>query len=300
MNILINFILLFLLSCSSVQNKSKSNDEVVNINDLYELKNIQISEKVPVNYGPSLIAYEKYEEAQKKEAKLFSIDFYPALYKSFGYISLFKELEKKELKPAVVSSFGFSSVVVALYAKNMKANIVEWKSYSLYQDLKEYSPYSKDWLKTVKDFLEKEFGNLKLSQLKILMLIPSPKGTGISVSPTKLVSKAIMKSLYISKQNSLMVKGDKNYLSSFDKYGVEIPFRVSLLPSRISMKNDDKTINKIYQDLVLPSTEKNNVFVQATDTAIQIDSIHNLSDEINQAYDFSKEILIQIENKIKK
>lgn len=300
MNILIKFLFLFLLGCSSVSDKTKKNDEIVDINDLYKKKDIEISEKVPVNYGPSVIASDEVKTAEKKEKKLFSIDFYPALYKSFGYISVFKELELRELKPAVVSSFGFSSIVVALYAKNLKANIVEWKTYSLYQKLKDLKPYSKDWMDEIKTFLEKEFKDTKLSQLKILMLVPSIKKSQVYFSPTKLVRKALYKSIDLEKSLTLLVSGGKNYLKRFSKYGVEEAFRVSLLPREIKLKQTQSNLLNIYNNLNLINKSSENTFVQDYQKEVLLDSIFNLSDEINQAYDFSKDVSNQIENKIKK
>lgn len=300
MNILSKILFLFILGCSTVSEKAKKNDEIVDINDLYKKKDIEISEKVPVNYGPAVIASDEVKTAEKKEKKLFSIDFYPALYKSFGYISVFKELELKELRPALVSSFGFSSIVVALYSKNLKANIVEWKTYSLYQKLKDLKPYSSNWMDEIKTFLEKEFGDTKLSQLKILMLVPTFKKSGVYFSPTKLVRKAIYKSIDLKKSSTLLVNGDKNYLKKFSKYGVEEAFRVSLLPNVINLKHKHNNLLEIYRNLNTFNKSSENNIIQDYKKETLIDSIFNLSDEINQTYHLSKNVSNLIENKIKK
>jgi hypothetical protein len=223
--------ILFLVSCANAPKVKKNSDEIVNINDLYNKKHIEIEKEVPTDYGPSIIVDKEYEDANTVESKLFAIDLYPALYKSFGYISLFKELEAKSLKPAVVSTFGFSSIMAALYCKHLKANIVEWKSYSLFQDIKDIEPHSKEWYEKIEDFLDKEFGKSKLSQLKILLLIPRLTQTGtIKINPTREVAKAIYKSIKSEELVGLSKTINKAPVI-FKGYGVDRFFRVSLLPS---------------------------------------------------------------------
>jgi len=302
-------ILILALSCATRKSIDQGNNsQIVNIDDLYNVDRVQIEKTNSVDYGPVLqqVGEETNTNKEKSESekkyKLFSIDLYPALYKSFGYISLFKSLEREGLKPAVISSFGFSSIVGALHAKYLKSNVVEWKAFELYQSLSSEKPYSKDWLEKIERFLKKEFKQTRLSQLKVLLVIPSIYKKAFKISPNQKVVDAILSSLDIesSQSSSAMLKSTNQYFLSLHKFGVEQTYRVSLLPDAINFKQPNGYLLATYSRLSGITVENENTYIKSYESKTYIDSILNLSDEINQAQSFSSDIVEKIIKQIKK
>lgn len=291
---MIKLLLVFVFIACAQTSKNNTDSNVVDINDITSSPKVDIDKTASVEYGPSIgeeIKPEKLKNESTPKAKLYSLVLQPSLYKSFGYIAVFKKIEELDKRPIVLSSMGFSAIICALYAKHLKPNLVEWKAYELYQSIKEYPPYSAKWKKIVKEFLDKEFKNQKLSQLKILLLIPKSINDNAILSPTDKVTKAIMESLNISGKNSksYMLKTSRSYLDKFKNYGSENTIYISNLPEVIKTKKSNKLIEQIYKNFAV--RQDSIITLEGSNSNLFIDSIANISDEINQVTDSSNKFI---------
>ena len=123
-------LLIFILLSSCVNQSSKSFDDVVTIDDLNSDNRVNISEENVQTYGPQESESFKYDDEKVEAKELFAIDFYPALYKSFGYISIVKQLNKEALKPVIISSSGFASIIAVCMESMKKQTLLSSKPIS--------------------------------------------------------------------------------------------------------------------------------------------------------------------------
>ena len=114
------------------------------------------------NYGPGSAIKEHKDASLLPVVGLFLRD---GLYLSHGYISLYRYLESKKIKPIVQGCIGYSCLIASLYAKYQNASQVEWKSYALWQKLKDEKPHSSKWKGLITDFAKKEFGEMRIEEL---------------------------------------------------------------------------------------------------------------------------------------
>lgn len=225
------------------------------------------------------------EKEKGERSPLVALDLYPALYNSLGYVSTFAALEKNGIDVNIVSASGFSSVIAALYAKHGSAGMVEWKSFELYQLLGDKQPFQEEWRRTLRRFLEKEFGKKKLSQLKKLMVVPRREGENTALETNRETVEAIMESVNLSGNASVLVQGNFDYLPALKNFGADVVRRISFLPSKILLKHPDGFVFGVYSKLAgraLSPEESKVEFVFGQAVAGEIDSFNNLSDIINQ------------------
>lgn len=295
------FLILLIISCANQKEKTSKNT-IVDLAEISSDSKVSIDKEASVTYGPSRnsINTEEVAESKKNERVFYSLTLYPSLYKSFGYISLFKEIELNKKRPVVISSYGFSSIVAALYAKYLKPNLVEWKSFDLYQRIKKYPVYSSKWKGEVESFLEKEFRSDKLSQLKILLVIPSYNNGDIKLHPTKRVVSAIMESLSINSQESqsFLLAPDDNYEKNLKSFGAEKSVTVSNLPVEIKFKKPNDFLFSLYNKK--SRSQRNMKISLLTSESNSIDKIANISDEINQVESSSKLLFEELFKQVKK
>lgn len=290
---MIKFILVFILfSCASVKNKPNKN-EIVDISDLNKRTQVSIDKEASIEYGPTVKIKDLRDSKDSEDSEkkiLYSLVLRPSLYKSFGYISYFKSIEENGNRPIVISSYGFSAIVTALYAKYLKPNLVEWKSFDLYQRLKKYDVYSNSWKSEIEDFLIKEFKDDKLSQLKILLIIPKYQNRKIIIDPTEEVYKAILNTLDINQSNStsLLVSSEKNFEKEFKNFGVEKNMIISNLPKEFILKKPNDFLFTIYNTKLKTENYKKTFYLESINK--KIDKIINISDEINQVEQVSNKI----------
>ena len=196
---------------------------------------IVIKNRPEGDYGPLPEMEPSSEEGEKALPKepVVAIDLYPALYNSLGYVSTFVELENSGVNVSIVSSSGFSAVIAALYAKHGASNMVEWKTFELYQLLGDSAPFQSEWNNIIKEFLREEFGDSKLSQLKKLLVVPRLEEGKTVLDTNQKVVNAILESLNFSgNTSSILVGGDFDYLGALRKYGADEVMRVSFLLGR--------------------------------------------------------------------
>lgn len=248
---------------------------------------IKITDEAHIGYGPAPEGAVESNENETTRASIVALDLFPALYNSLGYVSTFSELEKANVRAHIISSSGFSSIIAALYAKHGVSNMVEWKTFELYQLLGSQMPFSERWKKTISEFLDEEFGDEKLNQLGRLLVIPKYINGKVVFNGNQKVSTAIMESIDLSGGASMLTSGAFGYLSGLRSYGADHVMRISFLPKRITLKHPDGFVFGVYSRLVGKALQQGDSEVFVFDDALKgdLDAFQNLSDMIHQTED---------------
>lgn len=299
-SVLLSFLLLF--SCAS----EKPMDKVLIVDFAGDeaREKITISDKALPDYGPSPETQADVNnagDAKQSGQTVVALDLLPALYNSIAYVSTFSELEKAGVDVSIISASGFSSIIAALYAKHGAANMVEWKTFKLYQSLGSIKPFTEEWKEIIADFLKVEFGNQRLSQLKKLLLIPANDKNKVVLGSDRNLIQAIMESLDLSGKNSILLGSDFNYLPRLKEYGADYFYRLSFLPERINLKHADGFTFGIYSRLAGRSAQvkgQKNTYIFNQALSGDIDSFNNLSDTIYQTRDENRSFAAAVADEI--
>lgn len=231
----------------------------------------------------------------------------PAAYHAAGYISFFKSIEQRSLKISAISAEGFSIIPAALYAKYMDSNRVEWKMYALLGKLKGTRPFEKEWKKRVSEFLHDEFSELRVQQLRSLLLIPLLVNNEIVVSKDDLIHPSIMSALNITSSSS---KGEKvsSLLSNqidYDAFlrqviSADLIFQVSITPEVVDLENPDGYLLGIYSKKIYQLAKHSELFYQLDYIKTPLDQIPNIGQVVAKTKDSSDSIAKLILKKIEK
>lgn len=222
----------FFLSCSHtplVREKTDLNSVEIS-NSPAEL--IEINKDELFAYGPGRSEGNVQKISNKQRKSIISLVMYTSVYQSLAFLHLIKEIEGRDVRISLVSSQGFGVVIAALYAKEQSASYLEWKLFELFELLKESQVYSKDWQKTINEFSENEFGQLKVNQLKLLLVVPKiVEGKLILIKDEKVVD--VIKHSINLRDESHFIVNPRLYHGEFKDFGVDLAFAVSFLPEVI-------------------------------------------------------------------
>jgi len=243
---------------------------------------VEIDRSKNVGYGPKQSVGDV--TGPTKRIPVISLTLYSSIYHSLAILDLIKQLDKKNIKISMISSQGFGSVVAALYAKEKSTSYLEWKLFALLKKLKGQAVYSKVWNRTLGAFIEKEFNNLKVSQLKILFLTPENNNNNkLFLSLTDKVSSVLKRTLNIKSDSNFLSK-PKLYSSNLKKLGADLSYSLSFLPARINFNNItgfEWGIYTKYLGFVMSNPEDIRVF--RSEKSAPLDQLNSLSD-INKLY----------------
>lgn len=192
--------LLIFISCSTI--KKQPDLETVSISSGQQERS-EIS--IDSQNDEVVATKDEVEEVESKSLKT-SITIYSSLYASLASIYYFKQLEENNIELERIITNGFSVLVSSLYAKEKSVSSAEWKLFGLLKQLGPEKIYSKKWNSLIKAFASKEFGEMKLSELKIPISFPESGKRELSWVSDMKVTTAIEKNI------SLLNR--KNYLLS--------------------------------------------------------------------------------------
>ena len=207
MKTLLNIFLIFIFSACTLQKKSGDFD-TISIGGEDE-RDLSIDPNQNGDYGPMGEEDGNSSEAISSNNLVHGLSVYSTLYSSFALVELFAAAEKKKINFSIIAANGFASLISVLYAKKKSSNYLEWKLFDLNKRLKDSTPFSRSWESVIRDFLEEEFKDMQLQQLKALVVIPE-KVNGVTIlSSTGSVVEKVMKTLSLKNKGSF-------YLSPFD------------------------------------------------------------------------------------
>lgn len=219
---LVYFAMALLVSCSLTKDRQRSQPlmDTVVVNKTSESKSTLISmpeyyESLD-QYGPVIHtepSLKKLKESSNREVdfeeRVVGVALYPALYKSVLYLKVLAGLEERKSRPSILMSCGFPSVLTVLYAKYGNINETQWKYDELYGLLDKTKIHTGEWYREIREFLEEEFGNLKVSQLRLLTILPSfdEDKRKLSINTGESVVKAVMTSVKLERNSCLLFPG---------------------------------------------------------------------------------------------
>ncbi|GAB4009646.1 MAG: hypothetical protein Fur0010_00690 [Bdellovibrio sp.] len=162
---------LFINSCSHLNNSEDRTSKNIAINET-----VQVEKEIDSKYSPNIndgIIPTQFEITKKKrDNKVIGVILNGSGYRSFLFPDLFSGFESKGFKVHVLTGYELGAVVAALIAKYESPEKVEWVLFKLKNQLKEYSAYSKRWMKLFNSFLESEFKNDNVQDYKLVLALP--------------------------------------------------------------------------------------------------------------------------------
>lgn len=200
------------------------------------------------NYGPGT---EVDNQEASKVLPVVGLFLRDGLYLSHGHISVYRYLESKKIKPMVQGCIGYSCLVASLYAKYQNASQVEWKSFALWQKLKDEKPHSSKWKKIISDFNEKEFGEMRIEELSGVVsfyMWNKEKSKVFSLNRGRLVW-ALEKSLFLDNSEKWESAIASTYIvkaSDLKNNGAELVLDVTITPVGAILEGHDSFLTGLY------------------------------------------------------
>lgn len=165
-------IVLFILaqSCANpkVTGENKKNN---NINETVVV-GVDSAEKeqLVLNQGPSMDPVSRTKKTQA--TKVLGIFLTGGTYRAFAYPEILNEFDKSSIKVHLISGYEMGALVAALFAKYGSAREIEWRIFKLKNDLKESSPFSRNWLEALNKFIDSTFKDDGIQDFKIVLALP--------------------------------------------------------------------------------------------------------------------------------
>lgn len=284
MKILILSLILLISSCSGLERSNNSNYEGVKVDISEEFQKVSINQEssnYDSTYGPNISQKKIINHTFSQRKPIIALHLAPAAYHASAYISLFRELEKKEIKIKVISSEGFSSVVAALYAKYGNASLTEFKLYDLYSKLSKKDYLSQDWNEILRNFLDKEFKLTKMNQLNLVMVVPFVDNSEIKMLNEQNVSTVIMNTLdFLSqKSESSMLSNQVIFEDSLRKCcSPDLIYHVSVLPENLSFDKNNQSLIEIYSQKSLQITRNVKSYFLLDYLNLSLDRVNKISE----------------------
>lgn len=285
-----SFVFLIIFSLSSCTLYKRSSDmDTISIGDGQD-RGLTIDSESSDDYGPS--SGDSAQIAEAGEQKIInSLTVYSTLYSSLGMVDLLAQAEKKKILFSLIAANGFASLISVLYAKEKSSNYLEWKLFDLLKRLKSKTPFTNDWEETIRAFLKKEFGEMQLQQLKVLVLIPEKVGHEIRLSSTGSVVEKVMASLSLKNKKSFYLNAKKIDVE-LASFGIDLNLSVAYLPKKPSFKNLTGYQWGLFTTY-LSFIDRNEQLYRAINTNDEqvVDEVSPLSDLKNAYYDSISEVL---------
>lgn len=202
------FLLLFIANCTS-NNKSLSIDNdlpmSVDINQVDNSSSSLVIEKSTSAkmVGPEPISNFTNNDNDKNESSINTLLLGPGIYRSFAYLPLLKKLKAEKVPLHIIGGYGLSSVIAAYYAFGYEPDIIEWKIFTkLIKESKPY-PYSKKWIESLEQLLEKDFKNKNIEDSKISLFVPEYKNNEVSFATRGNLIKRLKNNFTLGESRSL-------------------------------------------------------------------------------------------------
>lgn len=295
------FILSFSTSCTFGPQQRGDFNETVALESSRPKIEVDVNEVHNDTYGPSLEKAENISmDKQKMQRKaVICFDLVPSLYASLSYISLFKELEKKEIYPNIINTSGFSAIIAALYGKYRNANKLEWKVFALLRNLKDKKIYSESWYNQIENFLQEEFKRTRLEQLSLLVTISSGQKNNPLVSSGEVVS-TVMESLKISRPESFLNRPSWDYREKLQDLGTDLYFLINAFPEQFKFQTPNGFVWGVYTKVsgFYRDVDSNNFIIKSEIKFL--DTLPNLSDLLISSHTDVSVIVDKISEDIEK
>ncbi|PIP92725.1 MAG: hypothetical protein COW00_05325 [Bdellovibrio sp. CG12_big_fil_rev_8_21_14_0_65_39_13] len=164
------FIILFIHSCANPQLESEK--KKLNINETVVVSvDSGSKEQLVVNQGPSMDPVSKNKTAQA--SKVLGVFLTGGTYRAFAYPEVLNEFDKNAIRVHLISGYEMGALVAALFAKYGSAREIEWRIFKLRNQLKEHTPFSREWMKSLDQFIDSIFGVDGIQDYKVVLALPA-------------------------------------------------------------------------------------------------------------------------------
>lgn len=272
------YIFLFSLTLPSCSTNQKVPEvEIVTLKK-ENLNNLKIDTSIVINEAPQGVAVESSTEELKA---VKSLTIYSTLYSSLALVEFFKKSDKQKNKYEIITTNGFASIIAVLYAEKGSASLLEWKLFKLLKSIKGQKPFSKVWNRSIRNFLEKEFGERRLDSLTLKVGIPKIIEGEVELNTKGIIVTSVMDSLAMTSKNAFYLK-PVYYRAPLNKLNVDIKYQISFVPTKFNFKNLEGYTWGIFTNYLSFIQDKpEDVLFISTEQSLWIDSINPLSDIIH-------------------
>lgn len=289
-----------LISCSGIKRIDNGKD-TVEFGSAENSTNLEINENSNIEYGPSIGGEQNVESGESDSGgaePLIALVLYPSLYSTLSYIDLLYELEEQKVKVPIISSSGLGAVIVALYGLKKSLSYMEWKLFAILKQLKGVPPHTRQWYEVLNAFIDKEFGSIKLEQLKISLMIPFVEKNGnIKLVKTGELRKLLKKTLDISDASNFYFS-PKSYRDEFKKFGVDDVFEVMQYAPAYQLKYTNEYYWGIFTSYISQIEKIPNILKVIARSNISIDELKPISEIRENRIDSQRDIADQIREKV--
>jgi hypothetical protein len=283
-------IIIFILT--SCANRPEPIDiETVDLDSGTEYK-LQIDKKTNTAYGPSAQGAQDYSELTPKlRDPVVGLSVYSTLYNTLSIINLIKSLESKNINLSMMSSNGFGSLLISLYAKEKSVSYLEWKLFDLRKRLIGLIPFSKNWKKVLRIFLDAEFKGIQLHQMKMLVLIPKLKDGNVFLQRSGSVASKVFEAINLSDRTNF-IRSPETYEDKMKEFSVDIHlsyYSLSIQPALVQVEGLNWGIYTKYLGFLVKNSNINKL---ESSHKTAIDELQPLSD-IQKSFYTSNEQLVK-------
>ncbi len=301
---LFSFFLLLIL-ISSCQTRSRKNNQisVVDLDESSSKPKVTDKDSKENVYGPLNEGAVPIEDSDKKIEKnpIIALHLAPALYNSFAYIELLDQMERLGVRPKIIVTSGFNSIVAALYAKYESANRVNFKMFSLLNQLKNKEAFSSDWMDSVSDFINDEFEEERQERLKIIVIIPAYKGRKVHLLKSGPLAQNIIDAIDLNRLNeNFLLRPSLAYRKEVNQMGIDLSFYYSVFGAEDKISAPSGYLLGVYRKVRGFGRDPKAGFEQINVNNKNIDKVSNLVDQLASVRERSLELSEKAFEKIQK
>ena len=143
------------------------------------------------------------EQAITKDQMVFALILTPSIYRIIDSFKILSCFEKLKITPSVISGAGFSVVIAAMYAQGDSIQTIEWKLYKFLRKMRA-NPYSKKWLKKVKQFIKENISLMKLKKSNKSLWLPHLNTNNKIKYKTKITKEKLYKMLDFNNNKNII------------------------------------------------------------------------------------------------
>jgi hypothetical protein len=283
-------VLIFILSSCARQSKVY---EIGTVDlDSAKEQNLKIDKKTNTAYGPSSGAKHKNKQHTSTDREpVVGLTLYSTLYNSLSIINLIKQLDSNDINLSMMSANGFGSLLISLYAKEKSISFLEWKLFELRKRLIGLVPFSRNWKKVLKIFLDKEFQEIQLHQMKMLVLIPTILDGELVLQRSGRVADKVYAAIDLSNKSNF-IRNPRIYEQKMKEFSADIHlsyYPLSIMPVLVKVEGLNWGLYTKYLGYLVKNTD---IIKNESTTKTNIDELQPLSD-IQKSFQGANKLLTE-------
>ncbi len=174
-NSLALLLLISLALLHSCQHKSVATPDLsgVAIDSDHEVGTPEINPDAPnIGIGPDVNGGDQVAPINSERSLIGAVILGPGLYNVAGEVPALTELSKLDPAPRIISGLGLGAWIASLYAFGQTPELIEWKLFKFFSEVKGVSPFSNEWREVLAAKMLEGIGEVDISSAKMILLIP--------------------------------------------------------------------------------------------------------------------------------